>query len=100
MSHDNVQFVLILLSIFVSILFNNRGLDKVETRVAALQVEMNNRFNEVNTRFNEVNNRFNEVSNRFNNIDARIDRIHQDFGTFHSVQGEHKAKIDVLERRR
>ncbi len=92
MSHDNVQFVLILLSIFVGILFNNRGLDKLEARLAALQVEMNNRFN-------EVNNRFNEVNNRFSSVDARIDRIHQDFGTFHSVQGEHKAKIDALERR-
>ena len=85
MSHDNVQFVLILLSIFAGILFNNRGLDKLEARLAALQVEMGNRFN--------------EVSNRFNSVDARIDRIHQDFGTFHSVQGEHKAKIDALERR-
>ncbi len=72
MSHDNVQFVLIFLSIFAGILFNNRGLDKLEARLTALQIE---------------------IGNRFNNVDNRIDKIHQDFGTFHSVQGNTRPRL-------
>ncbi len=41
-----------------------------------------------------------EMNSRFNALDARIDRIFSEFGTFHSIQGEHKAKIDALEKDR
>ena len=47
----------------------------------------------------EITNLRGEMNSRFNAMDARIDRIFGEFGTFHSIQGEHKAKIDALERK-
>ena len=41
-----------------------------------------------------------EMNTRFNALDARIDRIFSELGTFHSIQGEHKAKIEALEKNR
>ena len=47
----------------------------------------------------EMNSRFSALDSRFNALDARIDRIFNELGTFHSIQGEHKAKIEALERK-
>ncbi len=54
---------------------------------------------EINNLRGEINNLRGEMNARFNAMDARIDRIFGELGTFHSIQGEHKAKIDALERK-
>ncbi len=67
--------------------------------IAALRGEMNNLRGEMNNLRGEMNNLRGEMNSRFNALDARIDRIFTELGTFHSIQGEHKAKIEALERK-
>ncbi len=46
-----------------------------------------------------MNARFSSIKGRFDALDSRIDRIFNELRTFHAVQGEHKAKIEALERK-
>ena len=78
MNSANIQFFAILIGILAGIFFNNRALERMEDRIDA---------------------RFSAIEGRFNALDSRIDRIFNELGTFHSIQGEHKAKIEALERK-
>ena len=78
MTTADVQFFAITVGILAGIFLNSRALGRMEDRMNA---------------------RFRAIETRFNALEARIDRILAELGTFHSIQGEHKAKIDALARK-
>ncbi len=79
MNSANVQFGVIIVGILAGIFLNNRAVERLEDRISKSEDRINSRFNA---------------------LDARTDRIFSEFGTFHSIQGEHKAKLEELEKKR
>ena len=70
--HGAITVGVPVLAILFGLLFNQRGLDKLESRVDA----------------------------RFNGIDGRLDRMHSDLSMFYRILGEHGADIENLKRNR
>ena len=70
--HDAITVGVPVLAILFGILFNQRGLDKLESRVDA----------------------------RFNGIDGRLDRMQAHLSMFYRILGEHGADIENLKRNR
>ena len=101
MNSANVQFAVIIVGILAGIFLNNRAVERLEDRLSKSEDRTNTRFSaleaKMDTRFSALEAK---MDSRFNAMDARIDRIFSEFSTFHSIQGEHKAKIDALEKER
>ncbi len=109
------QFITIIVGILAGIFLNNRALDRLEDRMEAKFAKAEERNEARLSKLEERNEarlakleERNEarltkledrMNTRFNSLDGRIDRIFGELGTFHSIQGEHKSKIDILERK-
>jgi hypothetical protein len=90
--HDAITVGVPVLAILLGILLNQRGLERLESRVDKLETRMDQRFDAVDRRFEGID-------RRFDTIEARIDRIHADFGNFRQTLGQHDARLDAVEKR-
>jgi len=68
--HDVIVVGLPLLAILAGIFFNNSRFDRLESRMEKIQSDLT----------------------------GRIDRMQSDLGNFYGILGEHKAKIENLEK--
>jgi hypothetical protein len=76
--HDIWGFAAILVTILAGMYFNNRGLDKLETRVDKLDDRM---------------------IKGFDKIESRLDRMQADLSQFYRDLGDHAARIDMMEKK-
>jgi len=77
--HDALTIGIPVFVILFGILFNQRGLDKLEAR---------------------IDGRINGLEGWFNGIEARLDRMQADLSMFYRILGEHGADIDHLKKNR
>jgi hypothetical protein len=77
--HDALTIGIPVFVILFGILFNQRGLDKLEAR---------------------IDGRINGLEGRFNGLEARLDRMQADLSMFYRILGEHGADIDHLKKNR
>lgn len=69
--HDAIRIGIPVLAILFGILFNQRGLDKLEGR----------------------------VDSRFDRLEKRMDTMQSDLSRFYQILGEHSGKIDLLQKK-
>lgn len=81
--HDYWPFAVTLAVILSGILFNQRGLDRLEDRTGK--------------RFDSVNQDLKEFRAE---VTSRLDRIEADLREFYRTLGDHGARIDILEKKR
>ncbi len=79
--HDVIVVGLPLLAILAGIFFNNSRFDRLETRVDKFQFDLTAKIERVQS-----------------DLTVRIDRMQADLGNFYGILGEHKAKIENLEK--
>jgi hypothetical protein len=69
--HDTITVGIPVLAILFGILFNQRGLDKLENR----------------------------VDSRFDRLEKRMDTMQADLARFYQILGEHTGKIEILQKK-
>jgi hypothetical protein len=69
--HDTITVGIPVLVILFGILFNQRGLDKLEGR----------------------------VDSRFDRLEKRMDTMQADLSRFYQILGEHSGKIEMLQKK-
>jgi hypothetical protein len=77
--HDALTVGIPVFVILFGILFNQRGLDKLEARMNVLE---------------------SRIDGRMHGIEARLDRMQADLSMFYRILGEHGADIDHLKKNR
>jgi hypothetical protein len=80
--HDVIIVGVPVLTILMSILLNQRGLDKLEGRVDRMSSDLNGRMDRMN-----------------GELTGRIDRVQSDLSRFYQILGEHGGKIDLLSKK-
>jgi hypothetical protein len=90
--HDVIVVGLPVLAILAGIFFNNSRFDRLETRVDRVQSELNAKIEMVQS---SLTTRIEKVQS---DLTGRMDRMQADLGNFYGILGEHKAKIDNLEK--
>lgn len=75
----------IFIGILVGVIFNQRAVEKLESRI--------------DHRFDEVGKRFDRMDARFDRVDARIDRMQLDLTGFYRIQSRHEEAIETLKKR-
>jgi len=80
--HDVITVGVPVLAILFGILFNQRGLDKLEAR-------LDNRVNGLEARMDRMQ----------ADLTGRIDRIQADLTRFYQILGEHGGKIELLSKK-
>ena len=80
MNHDAVTIGVPVLAILFAALINRAGLHRLEDH-------RNKRWNSMEARFEAC----------LTAMEARFDAFYRDFHVFHSILGEHRAKLDRLE---
>ena len=101
--HDVIVVGLPLLAILAGIFFNNSRFDQLETRVDRVQSDLTARIETVQSELNgKIENVQTGLSAKIERVQsyltARIDRMQADLGNFYGIRGEHKAKIENLEK--
>jgi hypothetical protein len=76
--HDAITVGVPVLAILFGILLNQRGLERLDSRIDKLE---------------------SKVDARFTHMESRIDRIQADLTMFYRILGEHGARIENLEKR-
>ena len=76
--HDTITVGVPVLAILFGILLNQRGLEKLDSRIDKLETK---------------------VETRLTHMEGRIDRIQSDLAQFFRILGEHGAKIENMEKR-
>jgi hypothetical protein len=76
--HDTITVGVPVLAILFGILLNQRGLEKLDSRIDKLETK---------------------VEMRLTHMESRIDRIQSDLAQFFRILGEHGAKIENMEKR-
>lgn len=76
--HDTITVGVPVLAILFGILLNQRGLEKLDSRIDKLETK---------------------VETRLTHMESRIDRIQSDLAQFFRILGEHGAKIENMEKR-
>lgn len=66
---------IILIGIIFGILFNQRALERFETRVDARFAQVDARFAQVDARFNQIDVRLSKVEAAFDTVNARLDQV-------------------------
>ncbi len=69
--HDTITVGIPVLAILFGILFNQRGLDKLESR----------------------------VDSRFDRLEKRMDTMQSDLSRFYQILGEHSGKIELMQKK-
>jgi hypothetical protein len=69
--HDTITVGIPVIAILFGILFNQRGLDKLDSR----------------------------VDSRFDRLEKRMDIMQADLARFYQILGEHGGKIEVLQKK-
>jgi hypothetical protein len=69
--HDTITVGIPVLAILFGILFNQRGLDRLEGR----------------------------VDSRFDRLEKRMDNMQSDLSRFYQILGEHSGKIEMLQKK-
>jgi 3-dehydroquinate synthetase len=90
--HDVIVVGLPVLAILAGIFFNNNCFDRLETCVDRVQSELNAKIEMVQS---SLTTRIEKVQS---DLTGRMDRMQADLGNFYGILGEHKAKIDNLEK--
>jgi hypothetical protein len=90
--HDVIVVGLPLLAILAGIFFNNSRFDRLDARIDKVQSELNLKIERVQS---DLTARIERV--QFD-LTARMDRMQADLGNFYGILGEHKAKIENLEK--
>lgn len=101
--HDVIVVGLPLLAILAGIFFNNSRFDRLDTRIDKVQSDLTVRIETVQTELNgKIENVQSGLSAKIERVQsdltARIDRMQADLGNFYGILGEHKAKIENLEK--
>jgi outer membrane murein-binding lipoprotein Lpp len=110
----------ILIGIIAGILFNQRALDKLESRVDARFAQVDARFAQVDARFAQMGSHLGQIEIRLGKVEAeveglkvrldqlgsqvqhlgsRIDRIDSDLQQFFRTQGMLEKAVEILEKR-
>jgi hypothetical protein len=76
--HDTITVGVPVLAILFGILLNQRGLERLDTRIDKLEAK---------------------IEARFTHMESRIHRIQADLAQFYRSLGEHSARIEALEKR-
>jgi len=90
--HDVIVVGLPLLAILAGIFFNNSRFDRLETRVDRVQSDLTARIEIVQSGLTV------RIERVQSDLTARMDRMQADLGNFYGILGEHKAKIENLEK--
>jgi len=69
--HDTITVGIPVLAILFGILFNQRGLDRLEGR----------------------------VDSRFDRLEKRMDNMQSDLSRFYQILGEHSGKIEMMQKK-
>ena len=88
--HDVLTIGIPVLVILLGILFNQRGLDRLEARINGLEGRLDGRINGLESRLDRMQ----------SDITARLDRMQADLSMFYRILGEHGADIDHLKKNR
>lgn len=103
--HDTLTIGIPVLVILFGILFNQRGLDKLETRLDAringLEGRMDRGLSELSSRIDRVHSELTGRLDRMqSDINSRLDRMQSDLSMFYRTIGEHETEIDYLKKNR
>src|SRR5277367_4315655 len=101
--HDVIVVGLPLLAILAGIFFNNSRFDRLETRIDKVQSDLNSKIETVQS---DLNSKIERVQSGLtariekvqSDLTVRIDRMQADLGNFYGILGEHKARIENLEK--
>ncbi len=101
--HDVIVVGLPLLAILAGIFFNNSRFDRLDARIDKVQSELNLKIERVQS---DLTARIEKVQSDLtariekvqSDLTARMDRMQADLGNFYGILGEHKAKIENLEK--
>lgn len=88
--HDVITVGVPVLAILFGILWNQRGLDRLESRLDKVEAGLNARIDSLSAR---VDGRIDKMQSE---LTARIDRIQADLLQFYRILGEHGADIQTL----
>jgi hypothetical protein len=80
--HDAFTIGVPVLAIFLGILLNQRGVDKLENRMEKMNSDLSSRIDKSNS-----------------DLTGRIDRIQADLSRFYQILGEHTGKIEMLTKK-
>ena len=104
---------IILIGLIFGILFNQRALEKFESRVDLRFGQVDARFGQIDARFGQIDARLTKVEAAFDTVNARldqmgsqiqhlsgrIDRVESDLQQFFRTQGMLEKAVEVLEKR-
>ncbi len=108
--HDALTIGIPVLVILFGILFNQRGLDKLEARLDGRMNGFEGRMDrlgeridrvhaELTIRLDRMQSDINSLLDRMqSDLGGRLDRMQSDLGMFHRTMGEHEADIEYLKK--
>ena len=84
--HDVITVGVPVLAILFGILWNQRGLDRLESRLDKVEAGLNARIDSLSARMDRMQ----------SELTGRIDRLQADLAQFYQILGEHGADIQAL----